>query len=115
MSRNLMQSATVLSQSFVPAERTQAEAAIGAARSLVLALELRQEPAFQNGIGDPALEALSKGVELSVQADIALRKAHRLFARMLPNSDLGDSGWGCTDAKCPDTPIGLVQPLRTAA
>lgn len=116
MSKILLQSASALSQSFVPAERTQSEAAIGAAKSLVLALELRQMSAFQSGIGDPALQALSRGVDLSVQADVALREAHRLFARMLPRSDLGDLGWGCTDTKCPEIPTGAtVQPLRPAA
>jgi len=115
MSKQLLQSASALSHSFVPAERAQAEAAIGAAKSLVLALELRQMPAFQNGLGDPALQALSRGVDLSVQADIALRDAHRQFARMLPRSDLGDLGWGCTDTKCPEVPSGAVLPLRPAA
>ncbi|MDV3456024.1 hypothetical protein RZN05_03450 [Sphingomonas sp. HF-S4] len=116
MSKILLQSADALSQSFVPAERTQSEAAIGAAKSLVLALELRQMPAFQTGIGDPALQALSRGVDLSVQADVALREAHRLFARMLPRSVLASLDWGCTDTKCPEIPNGAsVHPLRSAA
>lgn len=115
MSKELFQLATSLSHSFMPAEQSQSDASLAAAESLVCALKLRANPAFQGGIGEQAIEALSRGVDLAVQADVALREAHRRFARMLPKSGLGDIGWGCTGPECPGARLTEVPHVRAVA
>ena len=115
MSKELIQLATNLSHSFMPAEQSQGKASLAAAESLVCALRLRATPAFQGGIAEHALEALSRGVDLAVQADVALREAHRRFARMLPKSDLGEIGWGCTGGECPGARLTEVPHVRAVA
>lgn len=116
MSKNLVDAATTLAATFMPAEQAQGEAALGAAKSLVLALEAERDPAFQGGIGHRALSELSRGVDLSVQADIALRTAHGSFARILGKSGLTELGWGCTNNECPPVPTeGNIEPFRRVA
>ena len=119
MSKELLDAATELAATFVPAERAQGEATLEAAKSLVLALETSRLPAFAGGIAGPAIMDLSRGVDLSVQADVAFRAAHRGFARILGCSGLQELGWGCTDNYCPPVPTGPtglnVERLREAA
>jgi hypothetical protein len=115
MSKELLQLATNLSESFMPAEQAQGTAASKAAESLVLARKLRETPAFRGGIGDPALEALARATALSIQADLALREAHREFARMLPRSLLSDLDWGCTSPECPPIRGTNVRHIAAAA
>jgi hypothetical protein len=116
MSKKLVDAATDLAAAFMPAEQAQGEAALGAAKSLVLALEAERDPAFQGGIGHRALIELSHGVDLSVQADVALRNAHTSFARILGRSGLSELGWGCTNNQCPPLPTeGNVERLRQVA
>lgn len=117
MSNELLDAATNLAATFMPAERAQGTATLEAAKSLVLALEAERLPAFSGGIAGPALTDLSRGVDLSVQADVALRSAHSRFARLLDRSGLTELGWGCTDNYCPPMPteVGEVAPLRRVA
>jgi hypothetical protein len=100
VSTKLEQIATALSRSFMPAEIAQRTAAEGAAQTLVLALRAEKLPGFQRVNTGPAKEALALGVLLSVQADEALRKAHREFARLIPRTPLAADGWGCTSPDC---------------
>lgn len=113
--QDVIQLATNLSEAFMPAERSQNEAALQAARSLTLALEMRDKPPFR---GQPraaaAATALARGAALSVEASYALEAAHRDFARMLPTTGLPELGWGCS-GDCPDVkkPTGQVVEFPT--
>lgn len=119
MSSTLIKAATQLSNTFMPAERTQSAAAVHAAQSLVAALEARRLPEFSNAASDAALEALVRGISLTVEADTALRQAHRKFARLLGHTRLPELGWGCDSPDCGEssTPNGAsnVEPIRAAA
>ena len=99
MRKKLLETATALSETFMPAERAQSSAALGAAESLVLALKLADHPGFRKANVGPAKEALALGVLHSVKADEALREAHGLFAQLLPQAPMMD-GWGCTSPNC---------------
>lgn len=117
MSKKLIQTATQLSKTFMPAERSQSDAAIQAAQSLVVALEARKMPEFSNSICDAALQTLVRGISASVEADTLLREAHRKFAKIIGPSGLKEMGWGCDSPNCDQDPTGLdnVQPIRAAA
>jgi hypothetical protein len=115
MLTKLIETANALSNTFMPAEQAQRSAAIGAAQTLVIALETADQPGFQRADLAPAREALAHGVMLSVQADAALRKAHREFARVLPDTPLMENGWGCTSPTCGPTGTAEVTPLRSVA
>ena len=116
MRKELLATATRLSQTFMPAEHAQSDAALGAAEALVLALKLEKMPGFARADTGPAKEALARGALLSVQADTALREAHREFAKMLPSTALFDAGWGCLSPECgPTGMVHEVQPLRSVA
>jgi hypothetical protein len=114
---DIIHAATSLSEAFMPAERSQNEAALQAARSLALALEMRDMAPFK---GQPraaaAATALARGTALSVEASYALEAAHRDFARMLPSTGLPELGWGCS-GDCPDVkkPTGEVVEFPAAA
>ena len=118
MSNNnkLFEAATQLSKTFMPAERAQNSAAIQATKSLVAALEARSLPEFSNAACDAALESLLRGISLAVEADTALRQAHRRFAKVVGHTNLPELGWGCQG--CVDeVPGGAlnVEPIRAAA
>lgn len=100
MSIKLIEAATTLSRAFMPAELAQRNAAEGAAQALVLAFETEKLSAFRRIDTGPAKEALARGVLLSVQADEALRRAHREFAKLIPQTQLAADGWGCTSPDC---------------
>lgn len=115
--QDVIKAATQLSEAFMPAERSQNAAALQAARSLTLALEMRDKPPFK---GQPraaaAATALARGAALSVEASFALEAAHRDFARMLPSTGLPEVGWGCS-GDCPDIkkPTGEIFDFPAAA
>lgn len=116
MSKKLIQTATQLSRSFMPAERSQSAAAIQAAQSLVVALEARKLPEFSNSICDAALQTLVRGISASVEADTLLREAHRKFAKVIGPSGLREMGWGCDGTPDCGQPTGEnVEPLRAVA
>lgn len=100
MSTKLFETTTALSRAFMPAELAQRNAAEGAAEALVLALKVEKLPGFRKIHTGPAKEALALGVLLSVQADEAFRKAHREFAKIIPQTPLAADGWGCTSPDC---------------
>ncbi|MCW3837740.1 hypothetical protein ACFQ1E_16975 [Sphingomonas canadensis] len=117
MPNKLFETATQLSKTFMPAERTQSAAAVQAARSLIIALEARRHPEFANSACDAALNALVRGISHSVEADTALREAHRKFAKIVGHTSLPELGWGCDMEECPGAPEpnGRATPLRVAA
>jgi len=118
MSKKLFEAATELSNTFMPAERTQSAAAVHAAQSLIAALEARRLPEFSNAAADAALEALVRGISLSVEADTALRQAHRKFAKMVGHTGLPELGWGCDSPDCGTATlngVSNVEPIRVAA
>jgi hypothetical protein len=100
VSNKLFETTTALSRTFMPAELAQRNAAEGAAEALVLALKVEKLPGFRKIHTGPAKEALALGVLLSVQADEAFRKAHREFAKIIPQTPLAADGWGCTSPDC---------------
>ncbi|WP_375397485.1 hypothetical protein [uncultured Sphingomonas sp.] len=116
MRKKLLETATALSESFMPAEKAQTAAAQGAADALAIALRAATLPGFKQADTGAAKVALARGVLLSVQADEALREAHREFAKFLPGTPLMDSGWGCTSPECgPSGVLADVHPLRSVA
>jgi len=116
MSDKLFDAATALSETFMPAERIQSAAAVQAAKSLVVALEARKLPEFSNSAIDAAMSALVRGISHSVEADTALREAHRKFAKVVQHTVLPELGWGCDTPDCPPMPTGkAVEPLRAVA
>ena len=120
MSKKLILTATQLSNTFMPAERSQSAAAIQAAQSLIVALEARKLPEFANSVCDAALQALVRGISASVEADTALRDAHRKFAKIIGPSGLREMGWGCDSPDCEQggkkaQSLENVQPIRAAA
>lgn len=116
MSNKLFDAATALSETFMPAERIQSAAAVQAAKSLVVALEARKLPEFSNSAIDAAMSALVRGISASVEADTALREAHRKFAKVVGGTGLREMGWGCTSPDCPPEPAGLnVERIRAVA
>lgn len=101
MSDKLIEAATALSETFMPAERIQSAAAVQAAKTLVVALEARKLPEFSNSAVDAAMTALVRGISHSVEADTALREAHRKFAKLMAHTRLPELGWGCEGTQCP--------------
>lgn len=114
MSKQLIEAATALSETFMPAERIQSAAAVQAAKSLVVALEARKLPEFSNSAIDAAMTALVRGLSHSVEADTALREAHRKFSKVVGQTRLPELGWGCEGAECP-MPQTHNEPLRAVA
>jgi hypothetical protein len=116
MLKKLVESATVLSEAFMPAEKAQTSAALGAAEALVIALKAEKLPGFSQANTGPAKEALAQGVLYAVQADECLRRAHREFAKILPDTPLMENGWGCTSPDCgADGRSAELRSLRSAA
>lgn len=115
MSNTLFEAATALSETFMPAERIQSAAAVQAAKSLVVALEARKLPEFSNSAIDAAMSALVRGISHSVEADTALREAHRKFAKVVGPTGLREMGWGCEGPDCPPIPMVAAEPLRAVA
>jgi hypothetical protein len=115
MRKELHETATTLSKTFMPAEHAQHDAALGAAESLVLALKLEKHRAFRGVDTGAAKEALAHGTYLAVQADEALRRAHREFAKVLPRAPQME-GWGCVSPDCgPGGQLAEVHELRSVA
>ncbi|MEI9850707.1 MAG: hypothetical protein WDN24_07450 [Sphingomonas sp.] len=53
-----------------------------------------------------------------MEADTALREAHRKFARIVSHTSLPELGWGCDGPDCefPSTEnVSNVEPIRAAA
>jgi hypothetical protein len=115
MSDRLIEAATALSETFMPAERIQSAAAVQAAKSLVVALEARKLPEFSNSAIDEAMSALVRGISHSVEADTALREAHRRFAKVVARTKLPELGWGCEGPDCPTIPVNASASLRAVA
>lgn len=115
MSDKLIAAANALSETFMPAERIQSAAAVQAAKSLVVALEARKLPEFSNAAVDAAMTALVRGISHSVEADTALREAHRKFAKIIGHTKLPELGWGCTSPECPSPTARVAEPLRAVA
>lgn len=116
MSDKLIAAATALSETFMPAERIQSAAAVQAAKSLIVALEARKLPEFSNAAIDAAMSALVRGISHSVEADTALREAHRKFAKVVAHTKLPELGWGCDNPECPSPAQSkIVEPLRAVA
>jgi len=113
MSDQLVQAATALSETFMPAERIQSAAAVQAAKTLVVALEARKQPEFSNAAIDAAMNALVRGLSHSVEADTAFREAHRKFSKVVGHTALPELGWGC-EGECP-SPRQEHEPLRAVA
>lgn len=110
--RDLIKTATALSDAFMPAEVAQREAALQSARSLAIALELSEHPEFQNPRAAAAATALARANALAVEARFTLDAAHRDFSRALSTTSLPETGWGCSGGGC--SPTNEVVPFVQA-
>jgi hypothetical protein len=94
MLKERREAAEAVRSTFLPAEHAQDEAAIRAARCLATALEARARANLPLATGLVAIEHLSQGAALAVQARQSFIEAHRALAALPNEVGLGVVGWG---------------------
>lgn len=92
--------ATVVAETFLPAENAQNFAALDATRALARLLELSDNPVFRGRLATTG-RALAEGTQHSVNAKFAFELAHASFMKAVERTPLADLGWGCPAPDCP--------------
>lgn len=92
--------ATVVAETFLPAEQAQNFAALDATRALARLLELSDNPVFKGRLATTG-RALAEGTHHSVNAKFAFELAHTSFMKAVSRTPLPEHGWGCPAPDCP--------------
>jgi hypothetical protein len=92
--------ATVVAETFLPAEQAQSFAALDATRALARLLELSDNPVFKGRLATTG-RALAEGTHHSVNAKFAFELAHTSFMKAVSRTPLPAHGWGCPAPDCP--------------
>jgi hypothetical protein len=107
--------AEAVRSSFLPAEHSQDQAAIQAARCLVTALEGRANANLPLGTALGAIAHLSRGTALAVEARQSFIEAHRMLAEVPGEIGLGAVGWGDSGGCPPIEKPGAAGHLQAVA
>lgn len=94
------EAATIVAETFLPAEHAQNFAALDATRALARLLELSDNPVFKGHLATTG-RALAEGTQHSVQAKFAFELAHLSFMKAVERTPLPEYGWGCPAPDCP--------------
>lgn len=107
--------AEAVRSSFLPAEHSQDQAAIQAARCLATALEVRASANLPLGSGLDAIAHLSRGTALAVEARQSFIEAHKKLVEIPQEIGLGAVGWGDSGGCPPIDPPSAGTHLQAVA